>query len=173
MMAPVETGESNSPHSPRCSFPNRERKKKKRIESWNFFRIPTANSASRSVNRTTKLSLVLTSLLKIDLHRPLFPVHFPRYLFFFQITCRNSPLLYSKACNIRGAAFPFKVPQVSFHKVKERRTGLYSVCIRRSFPNAQSLYISAGVLRNSVDVAKITRIDDVQAHEILTVYEYL
>ena len=80
MMAPVETGESNSPDSPRCSFPNREKKK---IESWNSFRIPTANSASRSVNRTTKLSLVLTFLLKIDLHRPLFPVHFPRYLFFF------------------------------------------------------------------------------------------
>ena len=54
MMAPVETGESNSPDSPRCSFPNREKKK---IESWNFFRIPTANSASRSVNRTTTCSL--------------------------------------------------------------------------------------------------------------------
>lgn len=142
MMAPVETGESNSPHSPRCSFPNRERKKKKRIESWNFFRIPTANSASRSVNRTTKLSLVLTSLLKIDLHRPLFPVHFPRYLFFFQITCRNSPLLYSKACNVReSAAIPLKKSHKSVF-IKSRKEG--RACTRcasaEAFPT-RNLYI--------------------------------
>ena len=82
MMAPVETGESNSPHSPRCSFPNREKKK---IESWNFFRIPTANSASRSVNRTTTCSLHTYIFAHNRLTSSSFPRPFPSLSFFFQI----------------------------------------------------------------------------------------
>ena len=168
MMALVGAGESNSPHSPRRGFPNRERKK---IKNWVLEFLPDSNSKFGFEEREPNNKIIVSTYIFAQNRytSPSFPRPFPPLsLFFFQITCRNSPLLYSKACNVRGAAFPFKVPQVSFHKVKERRTGLYSVCIRRSFPNAQSLYISAGVLRNSVDVAKITRIDDVQAHEILT-----
>ena len=70
--------------------------------------------------------------------------------------------------SICGAAFPWKKSHNSVF-IKSRKEG--RACTRCASTDAvptRTLYISARVLRNSVDVAKITRIDDVQAHEILT-----